>query len=210
MAIDVSDVFYKIGQKQILNNITLSISHPTVILGANGAGKTSLLRLLAGLISPSSGTVKIDNIIPSSRKLWARSVAYQPQSLQIVFPIKVFDLLKLSGFCNGTAKNFDEVVKLLCLEDLLREDARTLSGGELKRVMLGGALIQGAKYILFDEPTAFLDPHQEEIFIKSLLHLGDRIVPVITTHNLSIASRINAKTVKLKDGSQYDGETLYE
>ncbi|GEM_PF-6566009 len=210
MAIEVNKVYFRIGSKDILKDITLAISDPTIILGSNGAGKTSLLRLIAGLISPSSGEIKIDNKIPASRKDWAASIVYQPQSLEIVFPIKVYDLLKLSGFCKGSTENFDEIVQLLCLEELLCQDARTLSGGELRRVMLAGALIQGARYVLFDEPTAFLDPFQEEIFVKSLLHLGDRVVPVITTHNLSLANRLGAKTLKLKKGGLYDGDALYE
>lgn len=210
MAIEVKSVSFSVGGRHILRDISLNISEPTVILGKNGAGKTTLLRLISGILTPTLGDVLIDGKILTSRKLWASSVAYQPQSLEIVFPIKVHDLLKLSGFCRGSTENFDEVVQLLCLENLLGQDARTLSGGELRRVMLAGALIQGARYVLFDEPTAFLDPFQEEIFVKSLLHLENRMVPIITTHNLSLVDRLKTKTVKLKSGSLYDGDALYE
>lgn len=227
MAIEVKSLSFIRDERRILSDVSFVVDSSLVVLGANGAGKTTLLKILAGLLTPNSGSVLIDNKSFSSRREWARLISYQPQSLPLVYPVKVKDFLRYSLYVQscipsdiefsrsakppvfGYGSSFNEIVELLCIENLLEQDARTLSGGELKRVMLAGALLQGSKYVLFDEPTAFLDPNQEEVFIRSLIHVKKQITPLITTHSLKIIDRLDAAVIKLKNGSLYEGESLY-
>lgn len=171
------------------------------LLGANGAGKTTALRAVLGMIPRAAGVVRIGDadparMTPSAR---ARSVAYLPQIRRLAWPLRVRDVVALGRFAHGAvpARPGDadgqavaRAVRACDLESLADRSCAALSGGELARVHVARALAAEAPLLLADEPTAALDPlHQHQVM--QLLRAGadgGRGVLVVM-HDAALAAR---------------------
>jgi len=193
--------------------MTLSGGEVVSVIGANGAGKTSLLKLFSGDYKPVAGTVTLDGVSMSSIGLdeRARSFAVLPQRSGLDFPFLVHEVIEMGRYPQMTGRIFNqqvvaEVIERLGLKLFARRRYTTLSGGERQRVQIGRVLAQlweqqyDACY-LFDEPTAPLDlAHQLEFFalIRSLANRGAAILLVI--HDLNLAARFSDRLIMLKQG----------
>jgi len=155
------------GKKTIIDDITLTIPDGkfTVITGPNGGGKSTLAKLIAGLIKPTSGSIILDgeditDMSITDRAL--RGVSYAFQQPVKFKGIQVFDLLKIAAGKDRNLK-FNDACKYLsevglCARDYInREVNGSLSGGELKRIEIATVLARGTKMSVFDEPEAGID-----------------------------------------------------
>ena len=192
---------------------TLSCSFDTgitAILGANGTGKSTLLRLLAGLLRPQSGTVFANGkaISTLSPRECARTVAYLPQ--KIAFPAcTVFDAV-LSGRLPhiGWRASEDDLAAVqsalmrLDLAQFALRPACDLSGGEQQKLAIARALAQEAPVLLLDEPTSSLDLRAQSEFVRLLRSLStERSLTVVAVlHDLNLALRAADRFLLLKDG----------
>jgi ABC-type multidrug transport system ATPase subunit len=160
------------------------------LLGPNGAGKTSLLRMLATVIPPSSGSLFLLGRDPSShgpRREIRRRLGYLPQNLgyypgfTVVEFVEYFALLKEmpSPLVPGAVAS---AVERVGLGDKAKAKLKTLSGGMLRRVGIAQAIVNEPELLLFDEPTAGLDPEQRVAFRAMLRDLGQRATVVVSTH----------------------------
>ena len=136
-----------------------------VLLGPNGAGKTTLLKLILGLYKPVSGSIAIAGkpVAKMSLKEKSRLLAYVPQSLALP-PLSVFEAILMGRLHNfvfaptGEDRRLAiEAAEKLGIVDLLDKNASELSGGEMQKVALARAFVQGSEVLLFDEPTSNLD-----------------------------------------------------
>jgi iron complex transport system ATP-binding protein len=187
----------------------------TILLGPNGSGKTTTLRLGAGLLRPTAGSVRY-----AGRELtqWRRNeprkiaqqFAYVPQSAQSPFDFTVRQLVAMARYPHhGRLANHDEVdharvdsaLERLGLGDLQHRLARTLSGGELQRVQLARCLAGEAAVLLLDEPTSNLDlAHALEVLeICSQLAREGQLV-LVTLHDVAAARRFADRVVLLRQG----------
>jgi len=183
-----------------------------VLLGPNGSGKSTLLRLLGGLLAPDSGTVRLEGVLlgelaPRAR---ARRIAAVPQFLPALFEIKVEDFVAAGRYARlGFWRGLGPLDRAAVAQALREADAADLgqrllselSGGQRQRVLVARALAQEADLLLFDEPTASLDPdHQVRVFalIAELARRGR--AAVVATHELSLASRFATRVVLLERG----------
>jgi iron complex transport system ATP-binding protein len=145
------------------------------------------------------------------RRESARRVAYVPQSVDLVFPIRSLDLV-LQGraphgraFVAETADDLRlarEAMRACDVEDLAARDAKDLSGGERRRVFLARALAQEADVWLLDEPTAGLDPRHRLEFLETLwrVHGERRTTVLLVTHEIALAAALATSVLLLKSG----------
>ena len=179
----------------------LAAGELVALLGANGAGKTTILRAVLGLTPRCAGAVRIGGddparLGPSAR---ARRLAYLPQARPLAWPVRVRDVVELGRFAHGArlgrlaGADADAVARALqaCdLERLADRSCATLSGGELARVHLARALAAGAPFLLADEPTAALDPlHQHQVMqlLRAGADAGRGVLVVM--HDAALAAR---------------------
>jgi tungstate transport system ATP-binding protein len=200
--LEARDLGVVLGGHAAVTAASLSIDMPrrVLVLGANGAGKSVLLRLLHGLIAPSHGTL-----------LWAGSAA-RPRAQAMVFQRPVMlrrsvlanieYALDVNGVGTGEARRrASEALERVGLAPLAARQARVLSGGEQQRVALARAWALRPKLLFLDEPTASLDPTaaaEVERIVGEIHAAGTAIV--MTTHNLGFARRMADEVVFLHAG----------
>ena len=179
---------------RILEPLSLDIEAgpSTVILGANGAGKSVLMRLMHGLLKPSSGTV-------SWRSPGRQAMVFQrPVMLRRSALANVAYALRLAGQDEGLAM---DALKEVGLAHLAHRPARVLSGGEQQRLALARAWALHPEVLFLDEPTASLDPsatREIETVIRAFDAAGTKIV--MATHNLGQARRLADEIIYLHQG----------
>ena len=191
MNIDLTDLTRNFGRNTAVNGVTLQAG-PGVhgLLGPNGAGKTSLLRMLATVLPPSSGTLRLldrDPGDPSARADIRRRLGYLPQNLgyypsfTVAEFVEYFALLKdVPG--SRVPRAVAGAIERVDLGRKAKARLRTLSGGMLRRVGIAQAIVNDPELLLFDEPTAGLDPEQRVGFRTLIRDLGRDATVVVSTH----------------------------
>lgn len=180
----------------------------TVLFGPSGAGKTSVLDMVAGLLRPDEGHVRVGGEtlfdsragidLPPER----RRAGYVFQDGRLFPHLSVAANLRY-GERRATAGarwiGFEAVVDLLGIGHLLARRPRTLSGGEARRVAIGRALLAGPRFLLLDEPTSFLDRARREEVARAIEDVRDRLkLPILlVTHDHDEAERLGTRIVRM-------------
>ena len=194
------------GGRSLIRGVDLGIrpGRRTVILGANGAGKSLLLRLMHGLIRPSKGEVLWRGAPLDRAARHAQAMVFQrPVMLRRSVRANLRFALSVRGFAGPErAEREMQALEQARLQDLAHRPARVLSGGEQQRLALARALATTPEILFLDEPTASLDPastHAVEQLISQAHAAGITIVMV--THDLGQARRIADDVIFLHDGT---------
>ena len=198
-----------------LRDITLDVPRGSLtgLLGPNGCGKTTLLKLLSGVITPDAGRVTLDGQLLSSlpRKALARRIAVVPQETHPAFDFSVLEMVLMGRHPHLGLFQLEGPDDFSVARDALAAtgtthlaDRRyvTLSGGEKQRVVIASALAQSAGILLLDEPTASLDLGYQLEVASLLAHLNrDRgVTMVLATHDLNLAAALCDSLVLCRDG----------
>ena len=214
-SVSVSGVRYTYpGSGGGIRDVTLGISNGELIavIGPNGGGKSTLLRLIAGILTPQSGTVAVANDGPDGAKpSRAQLVAYVGQSHDMVFPFPVFDVVLAGRTPHVSRFRFeserDRAVAFGALESvgiahLANRRVTDLSGGERQLVAIARGLAQEPECILLDEPTASLDlPHRWRVVnLIQDLRSKRRLTTVLVTHDLTLLDGTFDRVAAMKDG----------
>jgi tungstate transport system ATP-binding protein len=200
----LDNVSYASNGQSIISNVTLTIdAEPsTIILGANGAGKSVLMRLMHGLLTPSAGRVRWNEPDAGSVRRRQAMVFQRPVMLRRSALANVLYALSLAGIPAAEREAqalgaLDEVG----LRHLAHRPARVLSGGEQQRLALARAWALHPEVLFLDEPTANLDPgaaREIETVIRAFDAAGTKIV--MATHNLGQARRVGDEVIYLQAG----------
>lgn len=194
MAIEINRLSFSRGAGPILDQVDLEIAQGEFIgiFGPNGGGKTTLLKLLMGLIEPQKGTVRIFGKAPAENR---DRIGYVPQTHRIDpdFPITLEELILLGRkpkrlffgrFSKEDHAACDYWIRRLGLKAHRKQAYGKLSGGLAQRALLARALVSEPELLLLDEPTANIDAQSLAIFLEALQELhGERTI-VLVTHDL--------------------------
>ena len=174
------------------------------LLGANGAGKTTFMRMLCGILEPTGGEVAFDGIDVAEEEYRA-VLGYLPQDFVYYPGFTGFDFLlymaALKGLGRGQAKKrAKELLQFVSLEDMAKKKIKTYSGGMKQRLGIAQALLNEPKILILDEPTAGLDPKERVRFRRLLEGLGKDTVVILSTHIVSDVDKIADVILLMKDG----------
>ena len=210
------------GEKAVLSDInqTLQPGQMVCLLGANGVGKSTLLRTLAGFQPPLSGKILIQGRDLTSLTLSERSKAVSvvlTERVEVPY-MKVADLVGMgrspyTGFFGTLTREdrqiADEAIEMVGIADLAERTLDTLSDGERQKAMLAKALAQQTPIILLDEPTAFLDFHAKASTLRLMLRLAHETGKTIllSTHDVEMALRLSDLLWIVLDGQISTGTT---
>ena len=194
-------------------SVTLQPGKLTVLVGPNGAGKTTLLKCAAGILMPTSGTVKLNQqLLTSSSPIErARSIAYLPQSPALAWPLKVRDSVALGRYAYGGSlqtptgedkRKIDLAISACGLEELQHRNADSLSGGEHARMHCARLFASDAPLILADEPVSALDlKHQYQIMQMIRHYVSETKGALIILHDLNLVARFSDRVICMQNGS---------
>lgn len=180
----------------------------TVLFGPSGAGKTSVLDMVAGLLRPDEGHVRVggDALFDSAAGIdlppERRRAGYVFQDGRLFPHMSVAANLRYGerrAHAEARWIEFGAVVDLLGIGHLLTRRPRTLSGGEARRVAIGRALLSGPRFLLLDEPTSFLDRARREEVARAIEDVRDRLrLPILlVTHDGEEAERLGTRIIKM-------------
>lgn len=198
------DVSFAVGGRTIIDGISLEIEAgpSTIILGANGAGKSVLMRLMHGLLAPSSGRVEWRAPEHPGAPRKQAMVFQRPVLLRRSAHANVSYALKIAGIAEPQrGAQAREALESVGLAHLAQRPARVLSGGEQQRLALARAWALHPEVLFLDEPTASLDPsatREIETVIRAFDAAGTKIV--MATHNLGQARRLGDEILFLDRG----------
>jgi iron complex transport system ATP-binding protein len=183
------------------------------ILGPNASGKSTLLRLLAGLVKPLSGRVEVDGAEAGDLDLRTRAqkIALVQQESELIFPLRVWEYVLQGRYPYGRRLRFESDEDFLLTGKALSQVAADslrdrwmdqLSGGEKQRVILARALAQQPALLLLDEPTQHLDIGGKVELLRRLRQLADenRYTVIVITHELNLAAEFSDRIVLLHGG----------
>jgi zinc transport system ATP-binding protein len=199
-AIEIRDVWYSYGQEPAVHSASFTIAQGDFcgIIGPNGGGKTTLLRLILGVIKPDRGVV---SLLGASPLVSRRLAGYVPQETATnkLFPITVMDVVLMGlmsqrgigrHFTKADKQQVSELLLELKIDTLSRRSIGSLSGGQRQKVLLARALVARPSILFLDEPTASIDAGgQNEIYEYLKKCNADGTTVVLVTHNVSVVSQ---------------------
>jgi iron complex transport system ATP-binding protein len=185
----------------ILQDITLNLSSKEnlVILGSNGAGKTTLAKILSGIIPSTQLTIDNQDL----QKLWgcerSTKINYIPTKLEVFDEyLSVEEFLKLSHF--NLSISIDEILHSLQIEYIKNKPCKNLSSGESQLVLIASSILHNAKFTIFDEILANLDPSRQKQIFDLLCNDNFLNSKIIISHNLDFAYKLGWNILYIKQG----------
>ena len=174
------------------------------LLGANGAGKTTFMRMVCGILAPTSGTVTFDGI-DAGEEEYRNVLGYLPQDFGYYPDFTAWDFLMymsaLKGFDKKSARiRIEELLEFVSLSDVAKKKVKTYSGGMKQRLGIAQALLNNPKILVMDEPTAGLDPKERVRFRNVIEGIGKESIVILSTHIVSDVEHIADYILMMKNG----------
>jgi len=203
--IEIDNLSFSYGSQAVLRDVNLRIEAGEFVcmLGPNGGGKTTLLRLILGLLTPDCGTIRV---LGGEPRETCSQMGYVPQQSQFdpSFPVSVLDVVLMGRLGQsvgiGPHRRADVAAANAALDEIRMGDLRKrpfsdLSGGQRQRVLIARALSAEPKLLLLDEPTSNLDVGVEQEFQQLLTGLAERMTIVLVSHDIGFVTEQVGKVV---------------
>ena len=212
---ELTDVVLSFGDKEILKGITFQVlpKERYVVMGKSGGGKSTLLRLILGILQPTSGSVQFNGIEVTrmgrhrlNRMRRKIGMVYQYSALISSLNVRANLALPLEELTDKKADEINAIVedklKLVGMLDSIDAMPAELSGGMRKRIGLARALVNDPELILYDEPSAGLDPVTSSTIDELMIDLSEKIgaTSIIVTHEMESAFRIATRMAMIYEG----------
>lgn len=197
--VEIKDLCYSTGGQDILHEINLEVHQGDFIsiIGPNGGGKTTLLKLILGLLKPTRGTIRVKSQEPNSN---SATIGYVPQHVNhnLSFPVTALDVV-LMGTYDSTRRMRSsstreergaalDILDKLGIADCAGKKIIALSGGQRQRLLIARALISRPELLVLDEPTASIDTKGQTEFYELLKELNKELTILMVSHDLLIVS----------------------
>jgi len=194
-ALEINNLYFKYDKEWVLENINFSLKSNQfmTIIGPNGGGKTTLLKLFLGFLTPNKGKIKIYEKAPKENR---SIIGYVPQhtNFSLDLPITVFDIV-LQGrlkkgkffYSKNDTQKAAEVLKNLKIYEFKNKKIKDLSGGQRQKVLIARALVSDPKIIIMDEPTSAIDPKGQKEILDLIENL--KITRIVVSHDIKILLR---------------------
>jgi len=192
--VEIQGVSFSYSEQRVLQDVNLTVHRGDFVamIGPNGGGKTTLLRLMLGLLKPERGTIRVLGRPPAEA---SRRLGYVPQDLHVnrSFPVTVIDIVQMGGLEPRRRWRTSSAKRRQQAQDALDRmgmgsyaDCRIgeLSGGQLQRVLIARALLTRPELLLLDEPTTSIDTRGQVDFYHLLQNLNQRVTIVLVSHDL--------------------------
>lgn len=186
---------YDTESSEVLQNVSFSVrrGQSGCIVGPNGGGKSTLLKLMLALLKPTSGKIELFGKNPDDVRL---RIGYMPQYHQLdsAFPVTSYEVIRMGRLRTGKSNRKEHDIILSIMDELgitalADKKFASLSGGQRQRVLIARALSCEPELLLLDEPTANIDPGAEEQFYATLAHLRERMTVLTVSHDLGFVNR---------------------
>ncbi|QOR67017.1 ABC transporter ATP-binding protein [Cytobacillus suaedae] len=214
MDIHVMDVSKSFDQKQVINNISLTIPKGEIccLLGPSGSGKTTLIRLMIGAITPDQGTIQFEDVqMPNMKML--KKIGFMPQNDALYDDLSAEANLNFFGGLyridkSKLEKRIDEVLAVVDLTEHRRKLVRNFSGGMKKRLSLAAALLHSPKILFLDEPTVGIDPVlRRTIWDQFQIIKNSGTTIIVSTHVMDEVTECD-KAALIYNGSLIEYDTV--
>ncbi len=197
--IETRNLVKKYGEKLAVNDVSLAVQAGEVFgfLGPNGAGKTTTIKMIVGLLQPTSGTVRVAGFDVQAQPLLAKAASgYVPDTPNLYAKLTGRELLRFVGDLydldrQQVAQRTEELLRVLDLGEAADNTVDSYSHGMQQKTSLAAALMHDPKVLVLDEPTVGLDPKSARLIKDILRQMADRGAAVfLSTHILEIAERM--------------------
>ncbi|MDL2265904.1 ABC transporter ATP-binding protein [Parabacteroides sp. OttesenSCG-928-G21] len=192
--LELSQITAGYDDKIVLKNVSLDLWEDDFlgIIGPNGGGKTTLLKVILGLLQPASGKV---SFFTDGAEKASLNIGYLPQVNYIdkKFPISVWEVISsglskekplFKGYNKKQRQRIDEVIRLMGIEELTAKPIGELSGGQLQRVLLGRAIVSRPQILILDEPASYVDKQFESKFNELLKEINKESAIILVSHDI--------------------------
>ena len=206
-AIELTDIVKKYKDKMVVNNINLNIKEGELfsLLGTNGAGKTTTIKMISTLIKQNSGTIKVlgyDTI--KDYKIIRNKINVSPQETAVAMNLTVYENLDFMANVyqiENKKDKIDNLLKTFKLEEVLKQKAKTLSGGYMRKLSIAISLINDPKILFLDEPTLGLDVLSRKELWNTINTLKGKITIILTTHYMEEAESLSDRVAIMNKGN---------
>lgn len=204
LAIRAQGVSRRFGDFLAVDGLDLCVPRGQIhgFLGPNGCGKSTTLRMLTGLLTPSAGEVEVLGLsIPKQAEALKRRIGYMTQKFSLYDELTSWENLEFMGRIHGMGgatlnARLHELLATYELTALARQRAGAMSGGQKQRLALAAAVIHGPDLLLLDEPTSAVDPQNRRDFWEKLFDLSEGGTTIlVTTHYMDEAERCHALAI---------------